>query len=301
MRRRIFRRAALERLSSPERLDELIEVTTPRLWLVLFGACMLLLAAVGWGFYGSVPTVVRGQGILIRDASLQTVDASDAGQVKDLLVRVGDDVQRDQVVARLFQAAENRTVMVTSPYAGRVLEVRVTEGNVIASGTPLLSLEQPGRSLEAILYLAPVDAKKVAPRMPVQLSPASVKREEYGLLLGRVTTVGAFPATVAGMQRVLGSEELAKSLSANGPPIEVRVELERNAATYSGYQWTSTLGSLAAVVATWLPADWTAALAADLEPAPGPPLRLESGTSCTADVVTDERAPIFLVLARVNR
>jgi hypothetical protein len=301
MRRLIFRRAALQRLSSPERLDELIEVTTPRLWLVLLGACVLLLAMVGWGLYGSVPTVVRGQGILIRDASLQTVDASDAGQVKDLLVRVGDDVQRDQVVARLFQAAENRAVMVTSPYAGRVLEVRVTEGNVIASGTPLLSLEQPGRALEAILYLAPGDAKKVAPRMPVQLAPASVKREEYGLLLGRVTTVGAYPATLAGMQRVLGSEELAKSLSANGTPIEVRVELERNAATYSGYQWTSTLGTLVAVLAEWLPGDWAAVLPADLDPAPGPPVRLESGTTCTADVVTDERAPIFLVLARMKR
>src|SRR5437763_16538040 len=109
MRRPIFRRAALERLSSPERLDELIEVTTPRLWLVLFGVCMLLLAVVGWGFYGSVPTTVRGQGLLIRDASLQTVDASDAGPVKDPLVRVGDDVQRDEVVSRPLQAAEPRT------------------------------------------------------------------------------------------------------------------------------------------------------------------------------------------------
>ena len=49
MRRQLFRQVALERLSSPERLDELIEVTTPRLWLVLLGAGALFLAAVGWG------------------------------------------------------------------------------------------------------------------------------------------------------------------------------------------------------------------------------------------------------------
>jgi len=60
MRRPIFRRAALERLSSPERLDELIEVTTPRLWLVLLGACVLLLAVVGSGLHGRVPSTVRG-------------------------------------------------------------------------------------------------------------------------------------------------------------------------------------------------------------------------------------------------
>jgi multidrug efflux pump subunit AcrA (membrane-fusion protein) len=301
MRRPLFRQAALDRLSSPERLDDLIEVTTPRLWLVLLGAGVLLLAAVGWGLGGSVPTIVRGQGILIRDASLQTVDAPDAGQVRELLVRVGDDVARDQIVARLVQAPDNRTVMVTSTYAGRVLEVRVTEGNVIASGTPLLSLEQPGRPLEAILYLPAGDAKRVGAGMLVQLAPASVKREEYGLLLGRVTGVGAFPATLAGMQRVLGSEELARSLSANGPPIEVRVALERNAATYSGYQWTSTQSSLADAVAAWLPSAWPTWPTADLDPAPGPPLRLQSGTPATADVFTDERAPIFLLLARIQR
>jgi hypothetical protein len=296
MRRTIFRQAALDRLASPERLDELIEVTTPRLWLALLGACTLLVMAVAWGLYGSVPTLVRGQGILIRDGSLQSVVAPDGGLVKDLLVRVGDDVARDQIVARLLQPSENRTVYVTSPHAGRVLEARVTEGNMVASGTPLLSVEQPGRSLEAILYLPPADAKRLAPGMPVQLAPASVKREEYGLLLGRVATVGAYPATPAGMQRVLGSEELVRTLAASGPPVEVRVELERNPATSSGHQWTSTLGTLRDQLPPWLPAEWIGS--SNL--ASGPPTALQSGTPCTADVITDEQAPIFLVLARLH-
>src|SRR3954467_10397174 len=153
MRREIFRQAALDRLASPERLDELIEGTKPRLWLALLGAGLLLVMATGWGLYGRVPTLVRGQGILIRDGSLQSVVATDGGQVRDLRVRVGDDVARDQIVARLTQPGDSRAVYVTSPYAGRVRETRVTEGSVVASGTPLLSVEQPGRSLEAILYL----------------------------------------------------------------------------------------------------------------------------------------------------
>jgi hypothetical protein len=294
--RSIFRQTALDRLASPERLDELIEVTTPRLWLVLLGAGTLLLMAVGWGLYGSVPTLVHGQGILIRDGSLQSVVTPDGGLVKELLVRVGDDVARDQVVARLTQPADNRTIYVTSPHAGRVIEMRVAEGSAVASGTPLLSVEQPGRSLEAILYLPPIDAKKLQAGMRVQLGPASVKRDEYGLLLGRVATVGAYPATPAGMQRVLGSEELAHTLAANGPPVEVRVELERNPATHSGYQWTSTLDALLDQLPPWLPGEWIGASSR----ASGPPTVLQSGTPCTADVITDEQAPIFLVLARLH-
>jgi hypothetical protein len=257
---------------------------------------MLLMMALGWGLYGSVPTLVHGQGILIRDGGLQRVVATDNGLVKQLLARVGDDVARDQIVARLLQPAEGRTVYVTSPYAGRVVELDVTEGSMVASGTPLLSVEQPGRSLEAILYLPSTDAKKLGPGMPVQLAPASVRREEYGLLLGRVATISPYPATPASMQRVLGSEELAHALAASGQPVEIRIELDRNPATVSGYQWTSTLGTLVDAFAAWLPVGWVS----PPTPASGPPIVLQGGTPCTADVITDQQAPIFLVLARLH-
>src|SRR5690349_16730829 len=112
MRRNLFRQEALDRLSSPERLDDLIEVTTPRLWLALLGAGALLILAIGWGLAGSVPTLVHGQGILMRDGSLQTIVAPDSGLVKALLARVGDDVARDQIVARLVQAADGRVLYV---------------------------------------------------------------------------------------------------------------------------------------------------------------------------------------------
>ena len=41
----IFREAALERLSSPEELDRLMQITTPRGWLALIATGILLLTA----------------------------------------------------------------------------------------------------------------------------------------------------------------------------------------------------------------------------------------------------------------
>ena len=299
MRQGLFRQAALERLSSPERLDELMEVTTPRSWLALLGLCGVLVAAAIWGVYGSVPTLVRGQGVLIREGSLQSVDAPVAGELRDLLVSPGDDVVREQVVARIYQAVEDRTVVVASPYVGRVVDVRITRGNLVGAGTTLLNVEQPGRSLEAVLYLPPADGTRILPGMEVQLSPASVKKEEYGLLIGHVSAVGAFPATILGMRRVLGSEELAKALSDKAPPIEVHVELVRNPTTISGYQWTSTLSTLASIVVGLLPGPLVAVLPGWATPQ-GPPLTLASGTLCAADVITEQQAPIYLVLAKFN-
>ncbi|HLM66603.1 MAG TPA: hypothetical protein VK358_03705, partial [Longimicrobium sp.] len=62
----IFRSVALERLSSPEQLDQLMQVTTPRGWLLLVGVGALLATALVWGLLGSVPERIAGQGILIR-------------------------------------------------------------------------------------------------------------------------------------------------------------------------------------------------------------------------------------------
>jgi pyruvate/2-oxoglutarate dehydrogenase complex dihydrolipoamide acyltransferase (E2) component len=295
-----FRKAALERLSSPERLDELLEVTSPRAWLALLALCAALLVAAIWGITGSVPTLVKGQGVLMRADSLRTVEVPVAGKVWEVAVRQGDDVFRDQVVVWV-RLSDEQMVPVTSLYSGRVLDVRVARGDVVQPGSVVLSLEQPGGSLEAVLYYTAMDAKKVQPGMTVQIAPASVKQEEYGLLLARVTSVGSFPATQQGMRRLLGSDELAKQLSSGGTPVEIRAELVRNAETYSGYQWTSTLSSLAGLLTGWLPEDWVDAWLPPWASSEGPPVLLDSGTLVSADVVTDQQAPIYLVLAKFNR
>lgn len=337
--KKLFRSVALERLSTPERLDELMQVTTPRSWLGLVALTGLLVAALAWGILGSLPTVVKGQGIILRDGAIQTVETQASGQLTDLFVQVGDDVRQDQVIARIFQEGDasreggtSRAVLVTSPHAGRVLETRVTRGNVLQAGTTLLSLEVGGRSLEAILFLPPGDGKRVRPGMDVNMAPSSVKKEEYGMLIGRVATVGELPASQQGMQRILGNEELAKQLSQNGAPIEVRVELARNPLTPSGFQWTSTLPSVTSwalfssanavgsglgwglvQLTTVLPPEWAAMLPADptfqtppewesqLGAPTGPPVQLESGTPVAADVIVDQEAPIYQIITKFSR
>ena len=292
--KRLFREAALDRLSSPERIDELMEVTTRHGWLALIAVGVLLGVVVVWGIFGSIPTLVKGQGLLLYEGSLRMVDSPTTGKLTELLIRPGDQVARDQVVGWI-QGTENQLVPITSAYAGRVLDVRVSEGSVIQATVPILSLEQPGRSLEAVLYLSSAEGKQVRPGMEVQLTPASVRQEEYGRLLGRVSSVSPFPVTTSTLQRVLGNEDLAKALTKEGPPIEVHVELFRSGATPSGYQWTSTLSSIGSVLGA------VAGPVFGSGPGAGPPVTLQSGTMSRADIITEQQAPIYHVLAQFNR
>jgi HlyD family secretion protein len=103
MQNKIFRKVSLDRLSSPEQLDQVMQVTTLRGWLALGAISLLLLTALVWGVVGSVGERVAGSGILVRSGGVLEVVASAGGRVEDVAVAVGDSVSEGQVIARLAQ------------------------------------------------------------------------------------------------------------------------------------------------------------------------------------------------------
>ena len=62
----LFRPEALERLSSPEQLDQLMQIVTLRSWLPLATLGGLLLCAVAWGVFGRIPVTTSGQGVIVQ-------------------------------------------------------------------------------------------------------------------------------------------------------------------------------------------------------------------------------------------
>jgi HlyD family secretion protein len=99
----IFRKVALQRLSSPEQLDQLLRVTDAKGWTVLVAVGVVLATALLWGIMGRVPQSVRGSGILIRSGGVFEVTPLESGRITDMAVRVGEVVEEGQVVARMAQ------------------------------------------------------------------------------------------------------------------------------------------------------------------------------------------------------
>ncbi len=98
--RSIFRQVALERLSSPEQLDQLMRITTPHGWLALLALLGLMVTVVVWSFSDTIPTQVRGRGILIRGGQLTRAVPVASGQVTEVLARPGDMVRQGQPLPR---------------------------------------------------------------------------------------------------------------------------------------------------------------------------------------------------------
>jgi HlyD family secretion protein len=411
MKQQIFRKSALERLSSPEQLDTLLRVTSRRAWLVLGGIGILLLAILGWGILGRVPTNLNSQQcILVKNGGVNVITSVAAGRLTDLSVERGDTVTRGQIIGRIEQSdmlqkisatearlkevqtnyaqsvalaqrgttlqassmaqqlqtlrsqldaatrkmkllsdrldsqnslfaqglitqqtvtatqlelsaaqlesenihtqfkqleikqmdekklrdnevvqAKNQvddvvrthrlmlreaknSMLAVSPYTGKVLEVKVSEGQLVDRGTKILSVEASGSNLndiQAFIYLPAGDGKRIKSGMNADISPSTVKREEYGFLPGYISSVAEYPSTDEGLMRVFANEQVVKQLSGTNAPIQIVANLKPSNLNVSSYEW-STRG--------------------------GPPFTIQSGTLCTASITVSERSPVQLVL-----
>jgi hypothetical protein len=268
----IFRKVALERLSSPERLDLLMSVATPRGWIALAGLCLLLLAALAWGTFGTISTTVEGEGILVQPEGVKTIVASRPGVVARVLVQVGDVIYKDREVVRLAEqpgqpAAGEPFIACNS--AGRVLEILVKEGSPVDKGTIILILEPVGDVLQALIYVPMGKGLRVEPGMAVEVSPHGVKSSEHGYLVGEVTSAAKFPSTSEGMMRNLENEVVVKALLASGPCVRITADLHADPDSPNGYKWSSSSG---------------------------PALRLHAGTTCRALITVREQRPISLLI-----
>ena len=57
----IFRKKSLDRISSPEALDDYLHVTTPSVWLILIAIIMLLVGMLIWSYVASIDSFATGR------------------------------------------------------------------------------------------------------------------------------------------------------------------------------------------------------------------------------------------------
>ena len=50
----IFRQESIDKVSSPEKLDDYIRVTTPSVWIALAAIVALLIGVIVWGCFGEL-------------------------------------------------------------------------------------------------------------------------------------------------------------------------------------------------------------------------------------------------------
>lgn len=82
MNNELFRKSSMDRLNSPEQLNEYIRVAKPGVWLILTAIILLLAGALAWGVFGLIESKVEC-GALVEDGrTVLFVGEADAKKVQ---------------------------------------------------------------------------------------------------------------------------------------------------------------------------------------------------------------------------
>lgn len=270
MQKSLFREEAMDKMSSPDELDRLMRVTDPKGWLALIALLALVAAAVVWGVFGSVSVQESGdKGVLLAGDSRSQAVSQTSGLVTDVRVEIGDHVQEGQVLARV-RPNEGAETDVVSLFDGRVDEILIEKGMFLERGQQIAVIKRGNEPLQAFVFVAGEQGKRLKKGMPVHVLPSTVNAEEFGYMQGEVTSVSKFPVTEDEMFLLLENQSLLDQLSTgSGDQHRVDVKLFSDPSTPSGFEWSSSQG---------------------------PPFEITRGTLCTASFVLGRQHPINLVL-----
>ena len=100
----IARPQPVGRLQSAGDTNERIAVIPPAMRMLAFSTTLVIAAALVWAVFGTVPTLVAGNGVVLADREGNfAIAAASSGPVIQVLVRPGDEVKADAPVVVIEQ------------------------------------------------------------------------------------------------------------------------------------------------------------------------------------------------------
>lgn len=216
-------------------------------------------------------SVNQGNELKAQLKALDTHTATQAEQDLSTITNRKKEIQETERSVIQLQLQLQKSSQIVSDYDGRVLEVIAKAGQQIQPGAGIgtIAAESPGAKLVSVVFLPVGEGKKITAQMSAQVTPTTVKREEFGAIEGKVTKVSEFPITQQGAASLVGNPDILRGILAEGAQIAVFTTLEPSASTASGYRWSSSQG---------------------------PNQKMTPGTTTSVRITIAERTPISYVL-----
>lgn len=280
MARDLFRKAAIDKISSPEQLDDLIDIISPKSWIIVIAAIFITIAALIWGVWGSVSYKVYGKGIILNSEGISKIQSDISGRVTDIKVIKGNYVRKGTVLAEITLKDENNEEIrreIKAVNAGFIIDVLKREGEFLEQGESIFSIEIKEKDfIELVVYsyVAAENGKDLKKGMFVEMEVGNFKKEEYGFLLGRIKSIAPYPATKNGMIHTIGNENLVSEFLQEGSVVEVEIELITGGKdSNSGYMWSANRN---------------------------PRIFIQTGTLCKVGVTTRNIRPVNLIFPELK-
>lgn len=212
-------------------------------------------------------------------AQLRELDSKSATQAEQDLAAITQRTKEIQATKDTITQLElqlRQNTQIVSEQDGYIRELNISPGQRVDAGAGIgvIAASQPNSQLKGITFLPVEEGKKLDDAMvkqgvKVQITPTTVKREEYGGIWGQVTKVSQASITQEGAVHLVGNPVILSTLMEQGKAyIVVFSNLEPDPQT-GKYRWTSSKG---------------------------PNQEITDGTTTTVNITIEERAPISYVI-----
>ncbi len=215
-----------------------------RRWPALALGAAGLAAAAAWVCLGSVTRTVSLQGIAFPQSGIRRVVAWHGGAVQQVLCRVGDTVERGDLLAvlpreDLLEAMRRgdgteetwgsyvEDSLIQAPVSGKISRVAAV-GEVLAVGGSLAEIieDDPFTSQSELRAYVPAEvAAGLLEGMEVQVTPQAASRVRDGFYSGFISRIGVFPRSRTQVGEELSGFQAPWGGGAEENLIEVRVSL----------------------------------------------------------------------------
>ena len=240
----LYRKSALERISSPEQLDKALVITSPMSWLALAGVTLIIVVTLVWSIIGTIPVTVTTSGVISSANSTNAVYIEDSGTVQSVLVRSGTMLHIGDPVLN-YKLGNGTVKTLYSNQVGTVSAELVKAGDSVVQGSEVVRISPSVTSDQVVVcYVGLQDAKKLERGMDVYVYLSSADSQTYGHTQARIVNIDSYAASGTGMTYVLGTDNnLASHFLQNGAVVAVTCELYPDDTTVSGYYWSNEKGA----------------------------------------------------------
>ena len=182
---------------------------------------------------------------------------------------------------------------------GRVTQILTAADEFVREGAPIVLLSSPktdpgtddaGTPYESIVFVPAGEGKKIDEGDFVEISPATIKREEHGYIHGSVVAVSELPATRLAMDAALQHPDLVEAFTKKyAPGVLLRIHVQLKPRSPKDPQLT-VQGAAAPRGSRF---HWSSRSGFD-QP-------LKTGTMCEAAIVVEQQPLISLVIPWTKR
>ena len=227
----------------------------------------------------------------LAELELEGIKAENARRRSQLDRRL--KIKQLETKLALDRGKMTRTSHVVSHASGQVAQVLSAEDELVREGAPIVLLHAPkeergtddaGPAYDSIVFVPAGEGKKIEVDDLVEVSPATVKREEHGFIHGDVVAVSELPATKLAMEAALQHPELVEAfLKRYAPGVLLRVHVKLRERNLPDSATARPSSSVPRKHFRW---------SSSSEPAEP----LKTGTMCQAAIVVEKRRLIRLIL-----